>query len=335
MKSHSILHWPDVTVVIPARNAESTILKTFEGVRNQKYPIRQVIFVDNVSTDNTIPLAVQYAAEHPTFPLRIIKNRKNIMVAGSFNKAIRIAQTPYVVAMHGDCRFASKNDLRKLVAPIARDSQVVATYGFNETPLWVWKQYSFWEKCLMAIHVGKSTPGLVGKIDCYNKDALLSVGGYDDILYADYGGEDADLHIRLSQKGKIVMTQAKTLHLHYLDKNFSLFDWIRKKKATARTYGRLLRVQGWRLGIKGVAAFLMKPVLALSIFVPGLSVPAIFIMIFFIAWYYQKIFTYKETLFDLRIILLPVVAVFLLYYETFWIIMAFLEGVKRQSYGNV
>jgi len=317
-----------VTVVVPTRNAESTIVKNLEAISRQQYPVKEVILVDNVSSDNTVTTAKKFAKKHPELKIRFLVNNRDIMVAGSFNRGIRAARTPYIVTMHGDCCFATENELKTLMMPILKDKSIIATYGIIENPLAIWRQYNFWEKCLLAVHAGVPTPGLVGKIDCYQKKTLLTIGGYDALKYKEIGGEDADLHLRLREQGKIVETTAKVLHLHYLDKHFKLIDWITKKKNTARTYGRLLRIHGLRMGIKGVIAFLFKPILAITVLIPGINFLAIPMLVVFQFWYYRKMFMAIDTLLDPRIILVPFIGIFLLYYETFWIIEAFLRRIK-------
>lgn len=328
MKKNSLNEDLPVTIVVPTRNAGSTIVQNLEAITLQRYPIREVILVDNVSSDNTVAVAREFAKKHPDLKIRFLINTNDIMVAGSFNRGIRAARTTHVVTMHGDCCFATEKELGILMEPILKDNNIIATYGIIENPLATWKQYNFWEKCLLAVHAGVPTPGLVGKIDCYQKKTLLKIGGYDAKKYREIGGEDADLHLRLIEEGRIVATTAKVLHLHYLSKNFKLIDWIIKKKNTARTYGRLLRIHGLRMGVKGVIAFLFKPFLAVAVFIPGVNSLAIPILIVFQFWYYRKMFMDLDTFLDPRIILVPIIGTFLLYYETFWIIEAFLRVNK-------
>lgn len=328
MEKNSNNKFIPVTVIVPTRNAESTIVKNLEAVTWQRYPISEVILVDNVSSDSTVAVAKKWAHGHPKLKIRFFVNTRDIMVAGSFNRGIREARTAYIVTMHGDCCFATENELGILMDPILKDNSIIATYGIIENPLATWKQYNFWEKCLLAVHVGVPTPGLAGKIDCYQKNMLLKIGGYDAEKYKEIGGEDADLHLRLKERGMIVETSARVLHLHYLNKNFKLIDWITKKKNTARTYGRLLRIHGLRLGIKGVIAFLFKPFLAITALIPDINFLAIPMLIVFQFWYYRKMFMDIDTLMDPRIILVPFIGIFLIYYETFWIIEAFFRRIK-------
>ena len=44
---------PKITVIIPCKNAESTIQKTFDSLREQKYENLECIVMDSLSNDNT------------------------------------------------------------------------------------------------------------------------------------------------------------------------------------------------------------------------------------------------------------------------------------------
>ncbi len=328
LKSDSKSFCPQVSIILPMRNASSTLIKALDSIFIQDYPIQEIILVDNKSTDTSVDLVEEYAKKHKKFKITILKNKKDIKVAGSFNKGVTYSKTPYVIFMHSDCCFTSKKELGKLLQPIIDDKKVIATYGINENPLSAWMQYSFWEKCLLSRDVGKEMPGMVGKIDCIQKNTFLNVGGYNTEGFAASGGEDADLYLRLRDKGMVVETSAKTFHLHYLYGDFSLKDLIKKKRLTALTYGRLLRIQGLHNGIVGVLAMSFKPILALSAFIPGIQFLGIPALIVFPFLYYRRMFTTFSTITDPKIILLPLVGIFLVYYESFWIVYGYFQILK-------
>ena len=48
---------PKITVIIPSKNSEKTIEKTFDSLRQQTYKNFECILVDGLSTDSTIDIA--------------------------------------------------------------------------------------------------------------------------------------------------------------------------------------------------------------------------------------------------------------------------------------
>lgn len=318
-------------VVIPMRNSSSTIKDTLDGLRKQTYPIEDVVVVDNASTDNSAEIVETYIKKYKSFPLRLLRNKTDMMIARSIIRGVKATKSPYIVFTQSDITFVTPRELEKLVSPIEKDPHVIATFGSNENPVKLWMRYPFWEKVLMAYDTGKvQAPGFLGKDDCIQRKAYMSVGGHDTYSFDDYGCEDANLHLRLKKIGKIIKTSARVYHSHYLHPDFGLGHLLWKKKFTACGYGRFLRVHGLRLDFMGMASMLVKPFLAIGSFIPGINFLAIPLLILFPFAYYKRMFTTKTTLSDPKIFLLPFVGIFLIYFETFWTIRTFLLPVKQR-----
>ena len=60
---------PGVGVVIPAFNEDVLVRRCLEAVLDQTVPARQIIVVDNASTDATRAVVSRLQAEHPEAPL--------------------------------------------------------------------------------------------------------------------------------------------------------------------------------------------------------------------------------------------------------------------------
>jgi glycosyltransferase involved in cell wall biosynthesis len=316
-----------LSVVIPMRNSSSTILKTLESIFNQKYPIKEIIVIDNASTDKSVEVVKGFILKHKRIPTRLLINAKDLMIARSLSRGIKAAKTPYVVLTHSDCRFVTSQEIQKLARPFQSNSRLVATYGQVKQSLSTWHHYSFWEKFLFAFQAGKTIPGLVGKVDCINKLAYLRAGGHDTKGHDNYGGEDADLHARLKKIGPTQETKATIEHLHYLYGDFSFKDLLEKKQQTAGAYGVLLRTYGIQNGFVGLITFLLKPVLAITILLPMTRFYAVLAFIVFTILYYHRMFMTKSTLFSPRIIILPFAVLFLIFFETLWTFAGFFRSL--------
>lgn len=317
-----------VSIIVPMYNAATTIVAALKSLISQDYPIREIVVIDNVSTDSSIKVIQKFKEKKKEIPIRLVKHKKNIGVGGSYNEGVRMAKTDYVVFMHSDSILPSKKELTKLMEPIAKDPNVIASAPIMLHPREVWNKYNFWQKCLFARAVGTRSISGNGKFDCYKKDVFLSIGGYDVIHYGHHigiGSEDADLHIKLKDIGPIVVSEAKVIHLHNLSKDYSFRNWMYNRKFMGRSYGRLLRLQGRRLGLEsGAALFGVKPILVLVSFIPMFFPLNLAILFLYAIVSMNIMYKTKDTLANPRIILLPFITIFFLYYEVFWMTEAFL-----------
>ncbi len=321
-----------VTVVVSMRNSASTILETLKSLVKQEYPIQKIIIIDNISTDGSVRVVEGFAKKTKRIPIKIIRHSINIGVGGSFNEGAKLANSTFVVFMHSDSMLPTTKELTLLVKPLINDTDAVASYSHILLPEKIWLQFNFWEKCLLARAVDKDVPGLNGKFDCVKKDVFLSLGGFDETHYGHdmfIGGEDGDLHIRLAKAGKVVCSTAGVIHLHYLSNDYRFTDWIMNRKLLARSYGRLIRMQGLQLPHTALI-FGVKPILALLPFIPAITLWGIGLLFLYSFVYMNKMYRNRVTLTDPRILLLPLITVFLVYYETFWMIESFMFFEKSK-----
>lgn len=324
------IHNLSIAVIVPMRNSSTTVLKTIASLRKQKYYIQQIIVIDNASSDDSVNKVSRYIKHEHVYNMRLVIRKINTGVGSSYNLGVKLAKTKYVVFMHSDGTLSSADELHKLVKPIERDASIIATYSHVIVPVSVWEQFPFWEKCLLARSIGSEIAGLNGKFDCIKKREFEKVGGFDEVQYGhdvNIGGEDGDLHMRLRQVGKVVVSNAKVIHLHSLDPSYSLAQWIQNRKLLARSYGRLIRLQWGRLDV-GALLFFVKPILTtFPLLLPRLLSVLIFIVYTILSMRIMYINTSSRN--DIRIFLLPFISIFLVYYETFWMIESFLLLAKK------
>ena len=316
---------PSVTVVIPMRNSSTTVLDTLNSIVKQTYPIKEIILVDNISKDNSREIVRNFAKKSHV-KLRLLVQKKDKGVSSSYNWGVRSAKTKLVVFLTSDCALPGKNELKKLVEPLLTDESVVATYSTCVLPKHIWNTYNFWEKFFSARMVDFKNSGMVLKFDCIKRDVFISIGGFDEKNFGGdgaIGGEDADLTTRLRKLGKIVKSRELSYHLHYKGKDYNLINMAKSRKMYARSQGRFLRKYGLSV-IDAWTAFLPRPLLAfLGIILIGIPLLIIYAFI-----YTPKMFLTKETRDNPRIIFVPLLNIYFLYYELYWEINAFLSYKK-------
>lgn len=315
-----------VTVVIPMRNASTTVEETLRTIVNQDYSISEIIVVDNVSKDNSIEIVKKFEKKSK-IKIKLLVQKKDKGVSSSYNWGVRESKTQLVVFLTSDCSLPTNKELRKLVEPLIKNSAVVATYATCVLPGFIWKTYNFWEKFFSARMVNNKSSEMVLKFDCIRRNAFLSIGGFDDVQFggdAVIGGEDADLSVRFRKIGQIVRSKARAYHLHYRGVDYKLSSMARSRKMYARSQGRFLRKYG--LSEKDAwIAFLTRPILAVSS-VLIIGIPFLIVYSFL---YTSKMFVTKETVLNPRILLVPFLNIYFLYYELYWVLSAFLFYKKQ------
>ncbi len=90
---------PDVSVIIPAYNAERTIARCLDSLLEQA-PAFEVIVVDDCSTDATADICRRYAARHGN--VRLVVNEENIGQDLSRNRGMALATGTYLAFVDSD-----------------------------------------------------------------------------------------------------------------------------------------------------------------------------------------------------------------------------------------
>lgn len=312
-----------VSIVMPMRNSSTTVKSALESIEMQGYPIREVIIFDNASSDNSVEIVLNYAKKSK-MNIRVIKRKENMGVGANFNQGVKESKSSVIVLMHSDCSLATSKELDKLIKPLKKDNYVVAAYPTIFLLESIWKNYGFWEKYFFARQAGTDIAGFTTKFDAVRRDTYLKLGGFDMENFG-MGGEDSDLLNRLKKVGKVAKSSARVTHMQYLGEDYSLNKLLLKQKSYAKTFGRIIRMRGIALINNGLI-LLVKPTLAILPFLPFLHSLGIILIILYSFLYTKKMFMTKITLRDPRILLVPFLNIFSLYYETFWIIESFLFG---------
>ena len=216
-----------------------------------------------------------------------------------------------------------------LISPLINNKKAVAAYHQAVYPLSAWKKCPFWQKCLFSRLVGKSCFGLDGKFDCFRKSSLLDIGLFDNETFK-RAGEDGDIVYRLKQKGKIVKTEAKIIHIHNASPKFGLRDYIYKHKQYAEAQGALLR-HGRHFGIPSIIKSFFREFLLIALLLSSVSPYSLTMMVVLVLMYtyfYTKL-VYQYEAKDLRIVILPFVNFYLLSISLVYSLKGFIYGKQQ------
>ena len=100
---------PHISVIVPVFNQEKFIRRCLRSILDQDFDEKfEIILVDDGSTDKTSKAVNLFRDE-----IKIIKNKKNIGLPASLNKAIKLAKAPYIIRVDSD-DYVNSNYLRIL-----------------------------------------------------------------------------------------------------------------------------------------------------------------------------------------------------------------------------
>jgi glycosyltransferase involved in cell wall biosynthesis len=91
---------PNLTVVLPAFNAEKTLSYALDSILQQTYSNWKCLILNDGSTDSTASIAKEYCRQDARF--EYIENILNIGLANTLNKAIYCACSKYLVRADSD-----------------------------------------------------------------------------------------------------------------------------------------------------------------------------------------------------------------------------------------
>ena len=112
-----------ISVTIVTYNSGSFIKRCLESVLAQRYPNKEVIVIDNASTDGTIDILEQFESR-----CRVYYNQANIGFAAAQNQAIKLSSGDWVLTLNPDV-LLMPNFIQALVDAGQFDSGIGALCG--------------------------------------------------------------------------------------------------------------------------------------------------------------------------------------------------------------
>ena len=114
--------YPTISVIIPAYNEEKVIAHTIEGLLETKYPKKEIIFVDDGSSDKTLSIAMQYKDK-----IKVL-HKENGGKASALNYGLVYATGEIVVIVDADT-IIGRHSLKEIVRGFEVNEHVGAVAG--------------------------------------------------------------------------------------------------------------------------------------------------------------------------------------------------------------
>jgi glycosyltransferase involved in cell wall biosynthesis len=313
------------TIIIPIHNGDSTIEKTLNSIVNQKNLnlVKTIILINDGSTDKSQQKIDEFKKTNK-INIKIIKHLKSQGLASSFNQAIKMATTDYLILCHQDIIIKTESVFLKLKKLTTKNPETFYFFPTVLHPKYIWDKYNFWQKTLFSRYVNTKHHVPIEKFDCINRQKLIRLNLFDQKHFRT-AGEDIDLMVRAQkQKYQYQDSHIKVIHLHNKNPNFSFKDLVRKEKQLAQTKGVLLRIHG--LVIPNLRSF-FREIIFISLLIPQINIFGLILLFIYTFGYNWRMYQLINR--DSKVLLLPFINLYLFFINITASTEAFL--IKKQT----
>ena len=189
---------PLVTVIIPVYNGAEFLGAAIESAQTQTYRNLEIILVDDGSTDRSLQIAKEYAANDDR--VRVL-TQPNSGVAKARNKAIAAAKGEFIAPLDADDLWLPDKIARQMTCILSAGDDCGFVYSWwalidpssniiDCSPRWTIDGHRF-ESLLLINFTGNAS------IPLFRKHCLLEAGGYNSALAAANSGGCEDLEVVL------------------------------------------------------------------------------------------------------------------------------------------
>ena len=190
---------PLVSIVIPSYNSKRTLAACIESALAQDYLNKEVIVVDDASSDASLAVAMRYVGRG----VKVLRNRRNKGLAATLNKGMRYARGEFVLVLQDDCVLVGTDWLSRALGRF-REKRIAGVSGKIVEDI---RGMGFWDRIFRVLDriaaasdAVEEVPFIENRCSVYAGDALMAAGGFSE-SYSENAGEDQDLCYHLREKG--------------------------------------------------------------------------------------------------------------------------------------
>ena len=237
--------WPLVTVIVPARDEETTITETISGILDIDWPQLEVIVVDDGSVDATAKKLEAFATNKS---VRVLSHPEPRGKSESLNEGFQAATSEIVLIMDADAAPAP-NVLNRMVPYFIQHGDIAAVTGnprvVNASGLWAKLQAIEFTSTISALRRGQSAWGRIntisGVLSVLRRDVVVSLGGFSPV----HPTEDIELTWRLHRAGYRCIYEPAALVAMRVPETMS--QWWHQRYRWSSGLVRVLQAHGFGL----------------------------------------------------------------------------------------
>ena len=220
-----------VSVIIPAFNAQDTIVEAVESVIHGSYQTLEILIIDDCSTDDTGKVIRQLAQKYSQ--IKHYTNEVNSGISKSRNFLINRATGKYVAFLDSDDTWEA-NKLEKCIQTLRENPDIKAVghalryLDKKGRKLGYMSAYPTTKEELKILNEQGNLPNFFPSTVVIEREILLQEGGFLEDWEV---GEDTELFARIAPYGFLALTEPLG---NYRLKGGSLTDkyWLRKRLST-------------------------------------------------------------------------------------------------------
>lgn len=232
---------PLVSILIPAYNSQEWIAQTIESALAQTWPNKEIIVVDDGSTDQTLRIAQQFAAANVQ-----VATQANQGAAAARNTAFSMSRGDYIQWLDADDLLAPdkiERQMGRVATGLGPRTLLSGAWGYFRyrkskaefTPTRLWNDLSPTEWLL-----GKMGHNLHMQTDNWlvSRELTLAAGPWDVALWRDNDGEYF-CRVLLASDGVVFVPEARS---YYRAAGFTSVSYIGKSNKKLESLQRSMKL---------------------------------------------------------------------------------------------
>lgn len=214
---------PQISIIIPAYNAEQTVRRALDSVLAQAYADVEILVVDDGSTDGTADVVRGYGEK-----VRLIQ-QGNAGAGAARNRGVAEARGEFIAFLDADDAYLPGR-LEKGRAPMLADDTIAMTHcqcllcypdGREEISGKRFRSMQLFRPERMLHPLYQSTPSAT-----LRRSVFLELGGFDETLQT---REDHDLWLRVREKYREVYVEEPLVRVYLSESSLSAGRGLEKK----------------------------------------------------------------------------------------------------------